>query len=139
MKRIQFEIPGDVQAQQRPRFARMGKGVRAIDPKESRDYKAFVRLVASAYAPKTLITEPIKLTIDVYRKIPKSFSKKKHELATSGKIRPTTKPDIDNLAKGIKDGLSKVLWHDDSQITELIARKWYSDNPRAVVTVEWES
>ncbi|MEK5432628.1 RusA family crossover junction endodeoxyribonuclease [Lysinibacillus sp. FSL R7-0073] len=46
-------------------------------------------------------------------------------------------PDIDNLAKGIKDGLSKVIWRDDSQVTELIARKWYSHNPRAEVTIEW--
>lgn len=139
MNKIQFEIPGDVQPQQRPKFSRIGKGVRAIDPKESRDYKSFVRLVAAQYAPETLITDDIKLTIDVYRKIPKSFSKKKHQQAVEGVLRPTTKPDIDNLAKGIKDGLSKVLWHDDSQVIELIARKWYSENPRAVVTVEWAS
>lgn len=129
---IQFTIPGDVQAQQRPRVTRNG----AFDPKESKDYKSFVRLVAAEHAPKQLITAPIKLTIDVYRKIPKSFSKKKHQQALDGVLVPTTKPDIDNLAKGIKDGLSKVLWHDDSQVVELVARKWYSDNPRAEVKLE---
>lgn len=137
MGKIQFEIPGDVQPQQRPKFSRLGKHVTVRDPKESKDYKAFVRLIASQHAPENLITEDIKLTIDVYRKIPKSFSKKKRQMALNGEIRPTTKPDIDNLAKGIKDGLSKVLWHDDSQVIELTARKWYSENPRAVVTVEW--
>lgn len=135
--KITFEITGDVQAQQRPRFSRFGKHVTVRDPQESKDYKSFVRLVAAEFAPETLITKEIKLTIDVYRKIPKSFSKKRHQLALNGELRPTTKPDIDNLAKGIKDGLSKVLWHDDSQVIELVARKWYSDNPRAVVTVEW--
>lgn len=139
MGKIKFEIPGDVQAQQRPKFSRMGKNVKTIDPKESRDYKSFVRLVAANHAPESLIMEDIKLTIDVYRKIPKSFSKKKHQMALNGELRPTTKPDIDNLAKGIKDGLSKVLWHDDSQVIELVARKWYSDSPKAVVTVEWVS
>ncbi|MFA1737711.1 RusA family crossover junction endodeoxyribonuclease [Lysinibacillus fusiformis] len=34
----------------------------------------------------------------------------------------------------IKDGLSKVIWRDFRQFTELVARKWYSDNPRAEVT-----
>jgi len=58
-------------------------------------------------------------------------------LAVDGVLRPTTKPDIDNLVKGIKDSLSKVLGYDDSQITELVARKLYSDNPRAEVTIEW--
>ena len=58
-------------------------------------------------------------------------------LAVDGVLRPTTKPDIDNLVKGIKDSLSKFLWYDDSQVTELVARKLYSDNPRAEVTIEW--
>lgn len=53
-------------------------------------------------------------------------------MALNGELRPTTEP-------GIKDGLSKVLWHDDSQVIELVARKWYSDSPKAVVTVEWVS
>ncbi|QPQ35919.1 RusA family crossover junction endodeoxyribonuclease [Lysinibacillus sp. JNUCC-52] len=137
MNVLKIEIPGDVQAQQRPKFSRFGNNVSVRDPKESKDYKSFVRLVASQVAPDTLITEEIRLRIDVYRKIPKSFSKKKHQQAVEGALRPTTKPDIDNLAKGIKDGLSKVIWHDDSQVTELVARKLYSDNPRAEVTIEW--
>lgn len=137
MNVLKIEIPGDVQAQQRPKFSRYGNNVSVRDPKESKDYKSFVRLVASQVAPDALITEEIRLRIDVYRKIPKSFSKKKHQQAVDGELRPTTKPDIDNLAKGIKDGLSKVIWHDDSQVTELVARKLYSDNPRAEVTIEW--
>lgn len=135
--KITFTIPGDVQAQQRPKFSRFGQHVTVRDPKESKDYKAFVRLVASEFAPEELITEPIVLNIDVYRKIPKSFSKKKHNEATEGILRPTTKPDIDNLVKGIKDGLSKVIWHDDSQVISLVANKYYSDKPRAEVTIEW--
>lgn len=137
MNVLKIEIPGDVQAQQRPKFSRYGNNVSVRDPKESKDYKSFVRLVASQVAPDTLITEEIRLKIDVYRKIPKSFSKKKHQQAVDGELRPTTKPDVDNLAKGIKDGLSKVIWHDDSQVTELFVRKLYSENPRAEVTIEW--
>ncbi|TKI65581.1 RusA family crossover junction endodeoxyribonuclease [Lysinibacillus mangiferihumi] len=137
MNVLKIEIPGDVQAQQRPKFSRYGNNVSVRDPKESKDYKSFVRLVASQVAPDTLITEEVRLRIDVFRKIPKSFSKKKHQQAVDGELRPTTKPDVDNLAKGIKDGLSKVIWHDDSQVTELFVRKWYSDNPRAEVTIEW--
>lgn len=135
MNVLKIEIPGDVQAQQRPRVTRNG----TFDPKESKDYKSFVRLVASQIAPETLITEDIKLTIDIYRKMPKAISnsQKKLQQALNGELRPTTKPDIDNLAKGIKDGLSKVIWRDDSQVTELIALKWYSDNPRAEVMIEW--
>ncbi|MFF2174955.1 RusA family crossover junction endodeoxyribonuclease [Lysinibacillus sp. NPDC058147] len=138
MNVLKIEIPGDVQAQQRPKFSSFGNNVSVRDPKESKDYKSFVRLVAAEHAPESLITEEIRLSIDVYLKIPKKYhTKPKMALIHAGKLRPTTKPDIDNLAKGIKDGLSKVVWHDDSQVTELVARKWYSDNPRAEVTIEW--
>jgi Holliday junction resolvase RusA-like endonuclease len=138
LNRITFEIDGDVQAQQRPKFSRFGKGVSVRDPQESKDYKSFVRLVASEHALDELITDPIVLHIDVYRKMPKAImnSKKKYQQVLDGALRPTTKPDIDNLVKGIKDGLSKVIWHDDSQVIELVARKFYSDKPKAVVTIE---
>jgi len=43
----------------RPRVTRNG----TFDPKESKDYKSFVRLVVSQVAPETLITEVIKMSI----------------------------------------------------------------------------
>ncbi|WP_107949961.1 RusA family crossover junction endodeoxyribonuclease [Lysinibacillus parviboronicapiens] len=53
-----------------------------------------MRLVASQVAPDALITEEIRLSIDVYRKMPKAISnsKKKLQQALSGELRPTTKP-----------------------------------------------
>nr|WP_243432759.1 RusA family crossover junction endodeoxyribonuclease [Lysinibacillus sphaericus] len=54
-----------------------------------------------------------------------------------GELRPTTKPEADNLINGIKDGCNKVIWHDDSQIVEMNVRKFYSEQPRAEVTIEW--
>ncbi|MFJ5766503.1 RusA family crossover junction endodeoxyribonuclease [Lysinibacillus sp. NPDC093210] len=75
MNVLKIEIPGEVQAQQRPKFSRYGNNVSVLDAKEVKDYKSFVRLVASQVAPDTLITEERMLRIDVYRKIPKSFRK----------------------------------------------------------------
>ncbi|WP_445477389.1 RusA family crossover junction endodeoxyribonuclease [Lysinibacillus irui] len=56
---------------------------------------------------------------------------------SSGELLPTTKPDLDNLIKGIKDGCNKVIWHDDPQIVEMNVRRFYSEQPRAEVTIEW--
>ncbi|MEB7453251.1 RusA family crossover junction endodeoxyribonuclease [Lysinibacillus sphaericus] len=61
----------------------------------------------------------------------------KRALIARGELRPTTKPEADNLIKGIKDGCNKVIWHDDSQIVEMNVRKFYSEQPRAEVTIEW--
>ena len=44
----------------------------------------------------------------------------------------TSRPDIDNLAKSILDGITQAgVWHDDGQVQSLIARKWYTGKPSA--------
>jgi len=58
---------------------------------------------------KLLLRGALNLSIAVYRPIPKSFSKKKAALAEAGQEQPTTKPDIDNYIKGIKDALIGVV------------------------------
>ena len=134
---IQFTVPGFVQAQERPRFSRMGKGVRTHDAPKSRSYKELVKLVAWENKPHELILGPLKLEVDVYIVPPKKYhTKPKQALIASGELRPTTKPDLDNLVKGIKDGCSKIIWHDDAQIVEMVVRKFYDMQPRAEVKVE---
>jgi Holliday junction resolvase RusA-like endonuclease len=134
---IQFTVIGEPVAQGRPRFSTQGGTTRAYDPKKSSDFKQYVRLVASQYAPSELLEGELRLVVDVYRAIPKYISKSKTKLeqAKSGALRPTSKPDVDNYVKGIKDALNKVIWKDDSQIVELNVRKWYSDKPRIEIEV----
>nr|WP_082786584.1 RusA family crossover junction endodeoxyribonuclease [Sporosarcina psychrophila] len=55
----------------------------------------------------------------------------------SGELRPTTKPDVDNYVKAIKDGLIKVIWQDDSQVVDLKVRKFYSLSPKVVVCIKY--
>lgn len=136
---IQFEVPGAVQAQERPRFSRRGAHVVTHDAPKSKSYKDLVKIVAWQNKPSEPILEPIKLEVDVYIVPPKKYhTKPKQALIASGELRPTTKPDLDNLVKGIKDGCSKIIWHDDAQIVEMIVRKFYDMQPRAEVTVKWQ-
>nr|WP_320443163.1 RusA family crossover junction endodeoxyribonuclease [Limosilactobacillus oris] len=46
------------------------------------------------------------------------------------------KPDTDNYIKSTLDGLNGLLWDDDNQIVDLVASKFYSDNPRVEIEVE---
>ncbi|QPA56290.1 RusA family crossover junction endodeoxyribonuclease [Lysinibacillus sphaericus] len=138
MNVLKIEIPGVIQPQERPRFSRRGKNVVTHDAPKSKDFKDFVKLVAWQNKPSELITGPIKLQADIYIMPPKKYhTGPKRALIASGELRPTTKPDADNLIKGIKDGMSKIIWHDDAQIVELNVRKFYSEQPRAEVTIEW--
>ncbi len=139
MKKILFEIPGEPVAQGRPRAGKTRRGKTVLyDPVKSKNFKQFVRLVAAKYAPKELITGPIKLHVDVYRPTPKRLqTKPKQALINSGELRPTVKPDVDNYVKGVKDGLNKVIWQDDSQVVDLTVRKFYSLSPKVVVCIKY--
>lgn len=137
INKLEFTIDGKVQPQQRPRFSRQGGFVKTYDPPESTKYKKYVAEVAEQYKQNELIDSPIKLTIDVYIEIPKSYTKKKRQQIESGELVHIKKPDVDNLAKGIKDGITGVLWTDDSLIVELVIRKHYGEIPRADIIIEW--
>lgn len=139
MKKILFEIPGEPVAQGRPRAGKTWAGKTVLyDPTKSRDFKQFVRLVAAQHAPKELIAGPIRLFVDVYRPTPKRLqTKPKQALIESGELRPTVKPDVDNYVKGVKDGLNKVIWEDDSQVVDLTVRKFYSLSPKVVVCIKY--
>ena len=73
--------------------------------------------------------------IIAYCEIPKSISKKKRKAMLEHKIRPTKKPDWDNIGKIICDSLNKVAYRDDSAVVDAQVRKFYSENPRVDVSI----
>lgn len=61
--------------------------------------------------------EPVIVTIDVYRPLPDSMSRRVRS-------EPDTyKPDADNVGKLVMDALTGVAWDDDSQVVDLHVRK----------------
>lgn len=132
---IQFTVYGEPVAQGRAKATTINGTVRMYDPKKSRDFKDYVKLVASENAPVSLLEGPLAMVVQVYRPTPKSFSKKKTAQAEAREIRPTTKPDVDNYVKAVKDALKNVIWKDDSQVVDLKVSKWYSERPRVEVMI----
>lgn len=133
-----FTLRGIPVPQGRPRFARSARGfVMTYDPAKSKAYKQAVALAASMEAPENPFETPVRLSLRIFLPIPKSFSKKKHEEAASGTLRPQKKPDISNILKGVEDAMKGIVYTDDSQVVEYgIVGKWYSDEPRIEVKVE---
>jgi Holliday junction resolvase RusA-like endonuclease len=72
-------------------------------------------------------TAPILAVVTFYMPTPNSWSQKKKE-GHEGAIH-TSKPDIDNLVKGLFDSLNKIAWKDDNQVYEVHSRKLYSKTP----------
>ena len=132
---ISFVVYGEPVAQGRPRFAHRGNFVTTYDPAKSREYKDTVYSVAVQHRPEKPLEGPLEMRIIAFKAIPKSFSRKKAMEAVDGIIRPVTKPDLDNYAKGVKDALKGVIWVDDSQVVRLVIEKRYSAQPRMEIEV----
>lgn len=137
MKRISFSVPGIPFGKQRPKFSRAGQYVKTYTPDETVSYENFVRLIYQQEAKGQMFPEGSMLDVRIiaYYEIPKSTSKKKQRLMLEHKIRPTKKPDWDNIGKIICDSLNKVAYHDDSAVVDAQVRKFYSENPRVDVTI----
>ena len=78
---------------------------------------------------------PLDIRIIAYYPIPKSASKKKQREMLEHRLRPTVKPDLDNVAKLVYDALNGVAWYDDNAIVDTQVRKFYSDTPRVEVFI----
>lgn len=76
------------------------------------------------------------MRILAYYGIPKSKSKKIKEQMAKGLLRPTKKPDMDNVVKVIADSLNTIAYRDDTQIVDCQCRKFYSENPRVEVIIK---
>lgn len=140
--RIEFTVPGCPVAKQRPKFSRQGAFVRSYTPDKTVSYENLVKLAWMQRAEESF-SEPIrklegaiKAELRLFFPIPKSESKKRKEQMLNGKIRPTKKPDADNCIKSVLDALNKIAFDDDGQVVEILAYKFYSDNPKAVVILE---
>ena len=54
----------------------------------------------------------------------------------AGLIRPTKRPDVDNVLKIVCDALNKIVYDDDACIVDAQVRKYYSANPRVEISIE---
>lgn len=131
---IKITVPGQPVPQGRPKFTTK-PFVRAYDPPKSAAYKKRVAYHAMQHKPKQLLEGELEVEILIYKESLKSFSRKQTELAELKQLRPTTKPDADNYAKGPLDAMKGIIWKDDGQIVDLIARKFYSSRPRIEITI----
>ncbi len=133
---IQFVVPGQPVAKARPKAARRGKFITMYTPIKTVNYEGLVAHSASvAMAGRSLIQGAVSVELDIRLQIPESWSKKKQKMAVDGLIAATKRSDIDNITKGIFDGMNGVVWRDDGQVVEAMQRKRYAEIPGVVVIV----
>lgn len=142
---VKFSVPGSPRGKGRPKFARRGKFIKTYTDKETASYENLVKMKAadameigkdefgSRYKP--LLNGAVKVRIRIFVLVPKSYSKKQRSLALEGMVRPTTKPDIDNVIKIIFDAINGVVWLDDKQVVDCRTTKFYSEHAGVRVSI----
>ncbi len=117
---ITFEINTKPVPQARPRFYVRHHGLKhfvgAYDPARCKTFKEVIawhaQIKAQECGLKNVVTGPISINL-IFQ-------------MGNGKERYHTKrPDIDNLAKAVKDALRGIIYADDSQIVEAHLYKQY--------------
>lgn len=134
--RINFTVIGEPKGKGRPRFCR--NTGHAITPKDTVNYETLVKMEYTQACGEQMFPDDamLDMRIKAYYSIPKSASKKRHAAMLSGDIRPTKKPDMDNVIKIIADSLNKIAYRDDTQIVDCQVRKFYSEKPRVEVMIQ---
>lgn len=132
---MRFTVWGDPFGKQRPRHNRYTNTT--YTPEETKlheqqivqEYKkqcGNARFVSGTY---------VEMKITAYMKIPKSASKAVRAKMIDGSIRPTVKPDWDNIGKLVADALNGVAYDDDKYIVDAQVRKFYSEQPRTEIVL----
>lgn len=131
---LRLTIPGKPFGKERPRSTRNGH---VYTPEKTRSYEERVRSIFSSQYPNhEPLDGPVSLDIIAVYPMAKSWPIKKHTDAADGKIRPTVRPDMDNIAKIICDALNGLAYKDDCQIVEGYRRKIYGVEPRVCVLIQ---
>lgn len=131
---IRLIIPGKPLGKQRPRVLKNGI---TYTPKETVNYETLIKEIYSTeYRLAGPKEGPLKMKIVAYFPIPESVSNIKKTDMERGNIRPTKKPDIDNIVKIVADALNGLAYLDDKQIVSCTVEKYYSSIPRVQVELE---
>lgn len=139
---IRFTIPSKPAGQPRDKIGvrrLKGGGSRGCSFKSAKAHtlEQDVLAFAAPAAPAVRLEGAVRVVIQARMPIPAGWPAWRQEAALAGMIRPTSRPDADNIAKLVLDALNRSgrFWRDDAQVVELVATKWYAAQPETVVEV----
>ena len=135
---VTYIVYGEPIGKGRPRFARRGAFTHAYTPEKTKTYEDEIRYMArAAMGASPPLETPVTVAIYIRVEIPKSFSKQKRKDALAGILKPTKKPDIDNVAKCHLDAIQGgIIILDDKQVINLHVTKVYAETPAVEVMVK---
>jgi len=125
--RIELEVLGDPAPQGSKKVIR-GRLIEAS--KKLKPWRKAIEDACQPYAEQNIYLGPIRLEVDFYLPRPPSIKMTKRPY-------PIVPPDLDKLVRAVGDGVgqSGFIWGDDSQVVEILARKFYADDRPSGATI----
>lgn len=135
--KVQFSIHGEPQGKGRPRFSTYKGHVTTRTPDETVVYENLIKMEYMRQVGRFKFPDESMVDVRIYAYfgIPKSVSKRRRQEMLDGTIRPTKKPDFDNIGKVVCDSLNGLAYHDDAQVVDAQVRKFYSEDPKVIVSI----
>ena len=133
---VTISLAGPPQGKGRARAFLRGGHISHYTPEKTRTYEGMIRTAAmEAMGPRHPFDQPIEIVLRAVCEIPASWSAKKRQRALTGELKPTGRPDLDNVAKAFTDALNGVVYRDDALIVRATLEKRYGPAPLVVATV----
>lgn len=126
---IRLDVLGDPAPQGSKKLVR-GRLIEAS--KKLKPWRRAIEIACQPHAEENIYLGPVLLEVDFFLPRPPSIK-------ISKRVYPTVPPDLDKLVRAVGDGIgqSGFIWGDDSQVVEIIARKFYADDrpSGAIITI----
>ena len=143
MRELHFTVPGPPKGKPEKRAAAfMPKGgrrprARVYTSAEGTDLLDTIAAAArAALGDSPPLTRPVRLVIVAQILPPASVPKWKRAAMLADRIRPTVKPDYDNISKAVGDGCTRAgIWTDDCYVVYSSQQKVYREEPLTRVCV----
>jgi Holliday junction resolvase RusA-like endonuclease len=133
---IMFTVYGTPTPKGRPRFSTRGKFPVAYTPEKTKTYETEVGMMAkAAMGASEALEGALEAFIYVTFPVPASYSKKRTEACLNDTEKHTKRPDLDNVIKAVIDGMDKIVFNNDSQITSIHSTKVYGEVAKVEVMV----
>jgi Holliday junction resolvase RusA-like endonuclease len=122
-----FVVMGVPKPQGRPKSCIRGGRSGMYEAKKDQQNKSNIRAQIVIQKPKMIEQgRPVRLVMKYYLPRPKMHFDVKGNIKLRFLAAPhVSKPDCDNLEKAVKDSMSGIVWHDDSQVTKVEHEKVY--------------
>lgn len=127
MKSITYIIPGTPTAWKRP-----GHVDGRFYNRQTQERLLAGMQIKNQHGNNRQFAGPLQLDIVFYFAMPKTRSKEHGALIYTPMY---FRPDTSNLIKHIEDTCESILYHDDCLITDIYAKKRYSDKPYTEFTI----